>query len=103
MRKDTQCVHSGTVVDPNTRGLNTPIFTSSSFQCVDAAENVYPRYFNTPNQAAVIRKLCALEGAQDGLLFSSGMAAISWAVPFLPACIFTVSKPVILSPARKCC
>jgi len=77
MRKDTQCVHSGTTVDPNTRGVNTPVFTSSSFQYVDAAENVYPRYFNTPNQTAVIRKLCALEGARDGLLFSSGMAAIS--------------------------
>ena len=28
MRKDTRCVHSGTLVDPNTRGLNTPIYTS---------------------------------------------------------------------------
>jgi len=40
----------------------------------------YPRYFNTPNQEAVVRKLCALEGAEDGVLFSSGMAAISTAI-----------------------
>lgn len=77
MKKDTLCVHSGTVIDPGTRGLNSPIFTSSSFQYVDASENVYPRYYNTPNQKAVVKKLCALEGAEDGLLFSSGMAAIT--------------------------
>lgn len=77
MGKDTQCVHSGVVSDRMTRGLNTPIFTSSSFEYLDVPENVYPRYFNTPNQKAVIDKLRALEKAESGLLFSSGMAAIS--------------------------
>jgi cystathionine beta-lyase/cystathionine gamma-synthase len=80
MRKDTQCVHSGTHKDQNTRGLNTPIFTSSSFEYLDAAENVYPRYFNTPNQKSIVRKLCDLENAEEGVLFSSGMAAISTAM-----------------------
>ena len=77
MKKDTQCVHSGTHVDSETKGLNTPIYTSSSFEYLDAPENVYPRYFNTPNQKSIIEKLCALENAEDGLVFSSGMAAIS--------------------------
>jgi len=77
MKKDTQCVHSGTYADPQTRGINTPIYTSSSFEYLDMPENIYPRYFNTPNQKAIIDKLCALENAQDGLIFSSGMAAIS--------------------------
>jgi cystathionine beta-lyase len=80
MQKHTRCVHSGTGKDPLTRGLNTPIFTSSSFEYLDADENVYPRYFNIPNQKAVVEKLCALENAEDGLLFSSGMAAISTAI-----------------------
>jgi cystathionine beta-lyase len=80
MQKDTRCVHSGTRKDPNTRGLNTPVYTSSSFEYLDTPENVYPRYFNTPNQKAVVQKLCALENAEDGLLFSSGMAAISTAM-----------------------
>jgi cystathionine beta-lyase/cystathionine gamma-synthase len=80
VRKDTQCVHSGTHKDRDTRGLNTPIFTSSSFEYLDTAENVYPRYFNTPNQKSIVRKLCDLENAEDGLLFSSGMAAISTAM-----------------------
>jgi cystathionine beta-lyase len=61
-------------------GLNSPIFTSSSFVYLDADENVYPRYFNTPNQKAVIDKLCTLENTESGLLFSSGMAAISTVV-----------------------
>jgi len=77
MKKDTQCVHSGTHVDSETKGLNTPIYTSSSFEYLDAPENVYPRYFNIPNQKSIIEKLCALENAEDGLVFSSGMAAIS--------------------------
>ena len=77
MKKDTQCVHNGTYVDPKTKGLNTPIYTSSSFEYLGAPENVYPRYFNIPNQKSIIEKLCALENAEDGLVFSSGMAAIS--------------------------
>jgi len=77
MRKDTRCVHSGTFKDEVTRGVNTPVFTSSSFQYLDAPDTVYPRYFNTPNQMTLINKLCALENAEDGLIFSSGMAAIS--------------------------
>ena len=77
MLKDTQCVHSGTFKDEVTRGVNTPVFTSSSFQYLDAPDTIYPRYFNTPNQMTLINKLCALENAEDGLIFSSGMAAIS--------------------------
>lgn len=77
MRKETRCVHSGSYIDPNTRGINTPIFTSSVYQYLDTDKNTYPRYFNTPNQDVVVKKLCDLEGAEDGVLFSSGMAAIT--------------------------
>jgi len=76
MGKNTQCVHSGSIPDRSTGGLNSPIFTSSSFRYLDTGENVYPRYFNTPNQRAVVEKLRALENAESGLLFSSGMAAV---------------------------
>ena len=76
MQKNTRCVHCGTAKDPLTRGLNTPIFTSSSFEYLDTAENVYPRYFNIPNQKAVVEKLCALENAEAGLLFSTSTNAV---------------------------
>jgi cystathionine beta-lyase/cystathionine gamma-synthase len=80
MRKETNCVHSGKYRDTLTRGINTPIFTSSSYEYLDREGTPYPRYFNIPNQDAVVRKLCILEGAESGILFSSGMAAISTAV-----------------------
>jgi cystathionine beta-lyase/cystathionine gamma-synthase len=86
MRKETECVHTGKYRDPETRGTNTPIFTSSAYEYLDRDETLYPRYFNTPNQDAVVQKMCALEGAESGILFSSGMAAISTAVLALAKC-----------------
>ena len=80
MEKETICVQSGAYHDAVTRGVNTPIFTSSSFEYLDRDDIPYPRYFNTPNQEAVVRKLCKLENAEDGVLFSSGMAAMSTTV-----------------------
>ncbi|MBP1683528.1 MAG: metB, partial [Ignavibacteriaceae bacterium] len=59
------------------KGINTPIYTSNSFGYLDTDERYYPRYFNIPNQQAVIDKVSALEHASDGLVFSSGMAALS--------------------------
>lgn len=73
----TICVHTGTQLDSTTRGVNTPVHTSSAFGYRGPLGNLYPRYYNTPNQQAVVEKLCRLEGAEEGLLFSSGMAAIS--------------------------
>ena len=72
--KLTQSVHVGSVGDPLYGGLVNPIYTSSAYDY--DKEILYPRYFNTPNQKAVVEKIAALENAEDGLLFSSGMAAI---------------------------
>jgi cystathionine beta-lyase/cystathionine gamma-synthase len=80
MRKETQCVHSGVIKDTISGGVNSPVFTSTAFNYLDREHAMYPRYFNTPNQNAVVAKVCALEGAEDGVLFSSGMAAISTAI-----------------------
>ena len=80
MKKETQCVHSGAVEDSIAGGINTPIFPSSAFAYLDRGDVPYPRYFNTPNQNAVVRKVCALEGAEGGVLFGSGMAAMSTAI-----------------------
>lgn len=72
--KLTQSVHVGSVGDPLFGGLVNPIYPSSAYDY--ESEVRYPRYFNTPNQVAVVKKVVALENAEDGLLFSSGMAAI---------------------------
>ncbi len=78
--KATLCVHAGTENAHGTQGVNTPIYTSSAFNYMDAAEAPYPRYFNTPNQKVVTHKICTLEGGEAGLLVSSGMAAVSTAI-----------------------
>jgi cystathionine beta-lyase/cystathionine gamma-synthase len=80
MKKETQCVHSGSIKDTLSGGVNSPVFTSTAFNYLDKEHVVYPRYFNTPNQNAVVEKVCTLEGAEDGVLFSSGMAAMSTAI-----------------------
>lgn len=80
LSKLTQSVHAGSHGDPQYRGLVTPIYPSSAYDYEEGATSLYPRYFNTPNQTGVIEKLCALEGAEAGVLFSSGMAAILTAI-----------------------
>ncbi len=80
MKKETQCVHGGALRDTVYGGVNSPIYTSTAFNYLDRDHALYPRYFNTPNQNAVVAKVCALEGAEDGVLMSSGMAAISSAI-----------------------
>jgi cystathionine beta-lyase len=74
--KLTQSVHAGSHGDPQFKGTVTPIFPSSAYDYEGVGTTLYPRYFNTPNQKAVIEKLAALENAEDGIIFSSGMAAI---------------------------
>jgi cystathionine beta-lyase len=69
-------VHSGSFGDPQFKGIVNPIYTSSAYDYEDLPETQYPRYFNTPNQRAAAAKIAALENAEDGLVFSSGMAAI---------------------------
>ena len=73
----TKCVHSGTQIDENQGGVNTPIHTSTAFKYLEDYEMKYPRMANTSNQIAVVDKINALEGAEKGLVFSSGLGAIA--------------------------
>ncbi|MBW1616905.1 MAG: PLP-dependent transferase [Deltaproteobacteria bacterium] len=77
MKQSTVCVHAGTIRGKMPQGANSPILTSTSFNYLDTDYNIYPRYFNIPNQNAVIEKLCSLENTETGVLFGSGMAAIT--------------------------
>lgn len=56
-----------------------PIFQSAMFETSggDYHDIKYIRLNNTPNHQALHEKLAALEGAEDALVTSSGMAAIS--------------------------
>jgi len=76
-RFPTRCVHAGTMHDELKKGINSPIYTSTSFEFIDREDTVYPRYLNTPNEKAVAEKIASLEETETALVFSSGMAAIS--------------------------
>ena len=80
----TRSVHSGT---QHIEGaVNTPIFQSSTYFLTDeryagwaagAQHTLLYSRLSSVNSEACVEKICALEGAEDGELFASGMAAIS--------------------------
>ena len=76
----TLCVHAGELKDEQYGGAISPLYMSSSYAYNDVEISQYPRYFNTPNQRGVAEKIAALEGAEKGIIFASGMAAISTAL-----------------------
>lgn len=76
----TLCVHEGELEDHRFKGVVSPIYMSSAYAFEDIDKKRYPRYFNTPNQEALVQKLAALEGGETALIFGSGMAAISTAL-----------------------
>lgn len=74
---NTICTHIGEIPDTQFKGSNSPIYLSSSYEFMDVDIKRYPRYFNTPNQEYLSKKIAALEHAEAALIFGSGMAAIS--------------------------
>lgn len=71
------CTHFGEVSDEQFKGAVSPIYISTSYQFEDVEVKRYPRYFNTPNQEFLTKKLAALEHTESALIFGSGMAALS--------------------------
>jgi cystathionine gamma-synthase len=81
----TRAVHGGERDHQISDAVTTPIFQTSTFWFKDSAElrayqegrierEEYGRYGN-PTWSAVERKLCALEGGEEAVLFASGMCA----------------------------
>ena len=80
----TKAIHSGT--NPIGGGVNTPVFLSSTYHLTDeryagwaagAQHTMLYSRLSSVNSEAVASKLIALEQAEDGEVFASGMAAIS--------------------------
>lgn len=88
----TQAVHGGVRRDKPHHALTTPIVQSATFTFKDTADlcdfmdqkiwggghdrEEYGRYGN-PSIWAVEKRLAALDGAEDAVLYSSGMAAVT--------------------------
>ncbi|GLU44984.1 PLP-dependent aspartate aminotransferase family protein [Allomuricauda sp. NBRC 101325] len=77
---NTICTHEGELEDKQFKGAISPLYMSTSYEFDDVDIKRYPRYYNTPNQEALCKKLAALEHAEAALIFGSGMAAISTAL-----------------------
>ena len=74
-KKATKCVHSGNIVDDKFHGSISPIYPATTYDY--RKTDTYPRYFNTPNQVALSKKISDLESAEDSILFGSGLGAVS--------------------------
>ncbi|RMA58676.1 trans-sulfuration enzyme family protein [Ulvibacter antarcticus] len=74
---NTICTHVGEIKDEQFKGAISPLYMSSSYAYEGVDVKRYPRYFNTPNQEALNKKVAMLEKCEAGLIFGSGMAAVS--------------------------
>lgn len=85
MNEQSKLIRIQTERTPN-REHSVPLYLTSSFVFDDAEQGravfadeepgiIYSRYSN-PNTTELIDKVCMLEGAEAGLAFSSGMAAV---------------------------
>jgi len=80
MRVETKLVHAGELQPRPERAVSMPIYQSSTFEYSGASDYhdvQYIRLNNTPNHAVLHAKIAALEGTEQALVASSGMAAIS--------------------------
>lgn len=77
---NTLCTHQGELEDKLFKGAVSPLYMGTAYDFGEVDVKRYPRYFNTPNQEALGKKLAALEHTEAAMIFSSGMAAISTAL-----------------------
>jgi cystathionine beta-lyase/cystathionine gamma-synthase len=78
MHFDTLAIHAGQSPDPSTGAVMTPIYQTSTFVQKGVGDHQGYEYARTgnPTRTALEACLAALEGADFGLAFASGMAAI---------------------------
>ncbi|HIV81908.1 MAG TPA: O-acetylhomoserine aminocarboxypropyltransferase/cysteine synthase [Candidatus Salinicoccus merdavium] len=87
---ETKQLHSGQVVDSETKSRALPIYQTTSYVFDDTehganlfglseAGNIYTRITN-PTSAALETRVAELEGGTAGLAVASGMAAITYAI-----------------------
>ena len=54
---ETICVHEGQLKDQAYKGVISPLYMSTAYAYDGVERNRYPRYFNTPNQVGLAKKL----------------------------------------------
>lgn len=78
MKFGTKAIHAGVKPDPSTGAIMTPIYQTSTYVQPSPGQHMGYEYSRTqnPTRDALQESLAALENAQHGLCFASGMAAI---------------------------
>ena len=76
---ETACVHATDEIQSN-GAVTTPINTAVAYDYLDQATLQYPGFYSTYNQQRLGQIICNLEQGLWGMVFSSGMAAISTAI-----------------------
>ncbi|MDD5394809.1 MAG: O-acetylhomoserine aminocarboxypropyltransferase/cysteine synthase [Thiothrix sp.] len=90
MKKETLSIHAGYTTDPTTKSVAVPIYQTVSYEFDNAQHgadlfnlavpgNIYTRLMN-PTNDVLEKRITALEGGLAGLVTSSGMAAINYAI-----------------------
>ncbi len=84
-RFETLAIHAGQEPDPTTGAVMTPIYQTSTYVQRGVGEHKGYEYARTgnPTRTALEACLAALEGAEFGLAFASGMAAIDTVLKLL--------------------
>lgn len=93
MKKDTLAIHAGYETDPTTKSVAVPIYQTAAYEFDNAQHgadlfdlavpgNIYTRLMN-PTNDVLEQRMAALEGGLAGLVVSSGMAAITYAIQTL--------------------
>lgn len=78
LKIETLAIHAGQEPDPSTGAVMTPIYQTSTYVQTAVGEHKGYDYARTgnPTRTALEANLAALEAAEHGLAFASGMAAI---------------------------
>ncbi len=90
MQKDTIAIHGGYITEPTTKSVAVPIYQTVAYEFDDAQHgadlfnlavpgNIYTRLMN-PTNDVLEKRVAELEGGLAGLVLSSGMAAINYAI-----------------------
>ena len=99
-KPETLCVHEGQIADPLYKGAVSPLYMATAYSYKEG--DMYPRYFNTPNQIGLAKKISSLENAEESLVFGSGMAAISTSLlSYLSAGDHIVFQPDLYGGTRN--
>lgn len=77
---ETLCVHPISGKDNIGGGVTSAILPSAAYHYLDTEERRYPGFYSTYNQEKLAAIIAGLEHGEWGLIFSSGMAAITTAI-----------------------